>query len=69
MPMLEQARSDEIRKAQTMYIVDEAIPASKKARPKPDRSSPARLWEVLALASLFIIIRRWLRELRAAAGI
>lgn len=69
MPMLEQARLDEIRKSQTMYIVDEAIPASKKARPKRGMIIAGAALGGLVLASLFVIIRRWLRELRAATGI
>lgn len=65
MPMLEQARLDEVRQAQTMFVVDEAIPPSKKVRPKRGLIIAGGAIGSLALAALFLIIRRWLRDVIA----
>lgn len=67
MPMLEQSRLDEVRKTQTMFVVDEAIPPSKKARPKRGLIIAGAALGGLVLASLYIIIRKWLQELSSAA--
>ncbi|MBK9249858.1 MAG: hypothetical protein IPM69_17585 [Ignavibacteria bacterium] len=57
LPMLEQARLDEFRKSPTMYVLDAAVPATKKARPKRSLIAGGAALGVFILGSIFILVR------------
>ncbi|GAB1429280.1 Wzz/FepE/Etk N-terminal domain-containing protein [Ignavibacteria bacterium] len=67
MPMLEQVRLDEVRQIQTMFVVDAAAPPNKKSRPKRSVIIAGAAVGSFVLAALFLIVRRWLRHINAAA--
>ncbi len=68
MPMLEQARLDEVRQAQTMFVVDDAVIPTRKAYPKRGLIIAGAAIGSLALASLFLIIQQWFRALLHTAS-
>lgn len=57
LPMLEQARLDEFRQSPTMYVLDAAVPANKKARPKRSLIAGGAALGVFILGSLFVLLR------------
>ena len=63
LPMLEQARLDEFRQAPTMYVLDAAVPATKKARPKRSLIAGGAALGVFILGSLFVLLRYRLSSL------
>jgi|JI9StandDraft_2_1071091.scaffolds.fasta_scaffold84004_2 tyrosine-protein kinase Etk/Wzc len=63
LPMLEQARLDEFRQAPTMYVLDAAVPATKKSRPKRSLIAGGAALGVFILGSLFILLRYRLSSL------
>jgi hypothetical protein len=62
MPMLEQAKLDEIREAPTMYVLDYAKPAFKKSRPKRLTIAAGTALGVFVLSCLFLIISNQMRK-------
>ncbi|MFZ9977811.1 MAG: Wzz/FepE/Etk N-terminal domain-containing protein [Candidatus Kapaibacteriota bacterium] len=62
MPMLEQAKLDEIREAPTMYVLDYAKPAFKKSRPKRLTITAGTALGVFVLSCLFLIISNQMRK-------
>lgn len=66
MPMLEQARLDEARQIQTMFIVDAATPPDKKSRPKRGVIIAGAAVGSFVLAALFLLIRQWISQMNAA---
>ena len=55
LPMLEESRLDEIRENRTLYVVDEALPADKKARPKRTLIILGSIFGSLIFSLLFIL--------------
>ena len=62
MPMLEQAKLDEIREAPTMYVLDYAKPAFKKSRPKRLTIAAGTSLGVFVLSCLFLIVSTQLKK-------
>lgn len=62
LPMLEQAKLDEIREAPTMYVLDYAKPAIKKSRPKRLTIAAGTSIGVFVLCCLFLIIRTQMKK-------
>ncbi len=62
MPMLEQAKLDEIREAPTMYVLDYAKPAFKKSRPKRLTIAAGTSIGVFVLSCLFLIVSTQLKK-------
>ena len=62
MPMLEQAKLDEIREAPTMYVLDYAKPAFKKSRPKRLTIAAGTALGVFVLSCLFLIITNQMKK-------
>jgi tyrosine-protein kinase Etk/Wzc len=62
MPMLEQAKLDEIREAPTMYVLDYAKPAFKKSRPKRLTIAAGTALGVFVLSCLFLIISHQMKK-------
>jgi len=56
MPMLEQAKLDEIREAPMMYVLDYAKPAFKKSRPKRLTIAAGSAIGVFVLSCLYLIV-------------
>ncbi|MFM8840944.1 MAG: hypothetical protein ACKOFB_07595, partial [bacterium] len=56
MPMLEQAKLDEIREAPMMYVLDYAKPAFKKSRPKRLTIAAGTSIGVFVLTCLYLIV-------------
>lgn len=67
LPMLEQARIDEARQIQTMFVVDAATPPDKKSRPKRGVIIAGAAVGSFVLAALFLIIRQWIRHISTSA--
>lgn len=57
MPMIEQNRLDETRYAQTMYVIDPAVPADQKDRPKRSLVVLGAALAAFIASVLFIIVR------------
>lgn len=62
MPMLEQAKLDEIREAPMMYVLDYAKPAFKKSRPKRLTIAAGTSIGVFVLSCLYLIIATQFRK-------
>lgn len=62
MPMLEQAKLDEIREAPTMYVLDYAKPAFKKSRPKRLTIAAGTSLGVFVLSCLFLIVSNQIKK-------
>jgi uncharacterized protein involved in exopolysaccharide biosynthesis len=63
LPMLEQARLDEFRQTPIMYVLDTAVVANKKSRPKRSLIAGGAALGALLLSSLFILLRFRLQSL------
>jgi capsule polysaccharide export protein KpsE/RkpR len=62
MPMLEQARLDEIREAPTMYVLDKATPAVRKSRPKRLTIAIGSALGIFVLSCFWLIILHQARK-------
>jgi capsule polysaccharide export protein KpsE/RkpR len=62
MPMLEQAKLDEIREAPTMYVLDYAKPAFKKSRPKRLTIAAGTALGIFVLSCLILIISNQMKK-------